>query len=43
MLLTGHSSAPTDPASMVELFLANLQRYRDGQALRGEVEFARGY
>ena len=43
LLLTGHSAAPTEPAAMVELFLDNLQRYRDGQALRGEVDFARGY
>ncbi|MDG9922705.1 MULTISPECIES: D-2-hydroxyacid dehydrogenase [unclassified Pseudomonas] len=43
LLLTGHSSAPTEPAAMARLFLDNLQRYRDGQALRGEVEFARGY
>lgn len=43
LLLTGHSSAPTEPAAMARLFLDNLQRYRQGQALRGEVEFARGY
>ncbi|MBD9424185.1 D-2-hydroxyacid dehydrogenase [Pseudomonas sp. PDM15] len=43
LLLTGHSSAPTEPAAMARLFLDNLQRYHDGQALRGEVDFARGY
>ncbi|WP_137972333.1 D-2-hydroxyacid dehydrogenase [Pseudomonas sp. F(2018)] len=43
LLLTGHSSAPTEPAAMARLFLDNLQRYRDGQQLRGEVDFARGY
>ncbi|WJN58140.1 D-2-hydroxyacid dehydrogenase [Pseudomonas sp. SO81] len=43
LLLTGHSSAPTEPAAMAALFLDNLQRYRDGQQLRGEVDFARGY
>lgn len=43
LLLTGHSSAPTEPAAMTALFLDNLQRYRDGQALRGEVDFIRGY
>ena len=43
LLLTGHSSAPTEPAAMARLFLDNLQRYREGQQLRGEVEFARGY
>jgi phosphoglycerate dehydrogenase-like enzyme len=43
LLLTGHSSAPTEPAAMARLFLDNLQRYHGGQALRGEVDFARGY
>ncbi|HSC84286.1 MAG TPA: D-2-hydroxyacid dehydrogenase [Pseudomonas sp.] len=43
LLLTGHSSAPTDPVAMAALFLDNLQRYRQGQALRGQVDFARGY
>jgi phosphoglycerate dehydrogenase-like enzyme len=43
LLLTGHSSAPTEPAAMAELFVDNLQRYRAGQALRGEVDFTRGY
>lgn len=43
LLLTGHSAAPTDPALMADLFLDNLARWRAGEALRGEVEFARGY
>ncbi|WP_068825611.1 D-2-hydroxyacid dehydrogenase [Pseudomonas sp. BMS12] len=43
LLLTGHSSAPTEPAAMAQLFVDNLQRYRAGQALRGSVDFARGY
>ncbi|GIZ12080.1 D-2-hydroxyacid dehydrogenase [Pseudomonas sp. NCCP-436] len=43
LLLTGHSSAPTDPALMTELFLDNLARWQNRQALRGEVDFARGY
>lgn len=43
LLLTGHSSAPTSPAAMVRLFADNLQAYAQGQALRGEVDFARGY
>ena len=43
LLLTGHSSAPTSPPMMVELFLQNVRAYKAKQALRGEVDFARGY
>ncbi|MDF4207889.1 D-2-hydroxyacid dehydrogenase [Pseudomonas protegens] len=43
LLLTGHSSAPTSPELMVQLFADNLRAYQAGQALRGEVDFARGY
>lgn len=43
LLLTGHSSAPTEPVAMVELFLDNLRRWQAGQELRGRVDFARGY
>lgn len=43
LLLTGHSSAPTEPAAMARLFLDNLQRLRHSQALRGAVNFQRGY
>ncbi|HBZ93720.1 MULTISPECIES: D-2-hydroxyacid dehydrogenase [unclassified Pseudomonas] len=43
LLLTGHSSAPTDPALMSELFIDNLARWQAGEPLRGEVDFARGY
>ena len=43
LLLTGHSSAPTDPALMSELFIDNLVRWQAGEPLRGEVDFARGY
>lgn len=43
LLLTGHSSAPTDPQMMTRLFLDNLQRWQHGEPLRGEVDFARGY
>lgn len=43
LLLTGHSSAPTEPARLVDLFLDNLQRFQAGQGLRGLVSFARGY
>ncbi|BAP43997.1 D-isomer specific 2-hydroxyacid dehydrogenase family protein [Pseudomonas sp. StFLB209] len=43
LLLTGHSSAPTSPPAMVELFLDNLRAFEAGEPLRGEVDFARGY
>lgn len=43
LLLTGHSSAPTLPGPMAELFLDNLQRYRRDEPLRGQVDFQRGY
>ncbi|WP_434699716.1 D-2-hydroxyacid dehydrogenase [Pseudomonas sp. D1-1] len=43
LLLTGHSSAPTSPPMMVQLFLENLRAYEAGEALRGEVDFSRGY
>ncbi|MEX6502576.1 D-2-hydroxyacid dehydrogenase [Pseudomonas zhanjiangensis] len=43
LLLTGHSAAPTEPRLLVQLFLDNLARYRAGDALRGGVDFARGY
>lgn len=43
LLLTGHSSAPTEPRLMAQLFLDNLARYRAGRELRGAVDFARGY
>lgn len=43
LLLTGHSSAPTSPSMMVELFLENLRAYKANEALRGAVDFDRGY
>ncbi|WP_460117286.1 D-2-hydroxyacid dehydrogenase [Pseudomonas sp. S2_C03] len=43
LLLTGHSSAPTSPTMMVKLFIENLRAYHAGEALRGEVDFNRGY
>ncbi|KRW58048.1 D-2-hydroxyacid dehydrogenase [Pseudomonas sp. TTU2014-080ASC] len=43
LLLTGHSSAPTDPGLMAQLFVSNLQRWRNGETLPGCVDFARGY
>ncbi len=43
LLLTGHSSAPTSPSMMVALFVQNVRAYQAKQALRGEVDFERGY
>ncbi len=43
LLLTGHSSAPTSPSMMVQLFIDNLRAYHAGEPLRGEVDFERGY
>uniref|UniRef100_A0A653DXD0 Hydroxyacid dehydrogenase n=1 Tax=Pseudomonas marincola TaxID=437900 RepID=A0A653DXD0_9PSED len=43
LLLTGHSSAPTQPALMAQLFIDNLQRFNNGERLHGAVDFARGY
>jgi phosphoglycerate dehydrogenase-like enzyme len=43
LLLTGHSSAPTSPVAMVGLFVDNLAAFEAGEALRGEVDFSRGY
>ena len=43
LLLTGHSSAPTSPALMVELFVQNLRAYQAKQDLRGNVDFERGW
>ncbi|AMN79528.1 MULTISPECIES: D-2-hydroxyacid dehydrogenase [Pseudomonas] len=43
LLLTGHSSAPTSPALMVELFVQNVRAYQAKQDLRGSVDFERGY
>jgi len=43
LLLTGHSSAPTSPEAMVQVFVENLRAYEAGDALRGEVDFDRGY
>jgi phosphoglycerate dehydrogenase-like enzyme len=43
LLLTGHSSAPTSPTMMTQLFVENLRAYAASEPLRGEVDFARGY
>jgi len=43
LLLTGHSSAPTSPSLMVQLFVDNVRAYQADQPMRGEVDFDRGY
>ncbi|WP_028694630.1 D-2-hydroxyacid dehydrogenase [Pseudomonas cremoricolorata] len=43
LLLTGHSAAPTSPPALVRLFVENLRAYQNGEPLRGEVDFQRGY
>ncbi|MCD5995700.1 D-2-hydroxyacid dehydrogenase [Pseudomonas sp. CDFA 602] len=43
LLLTGHSSAPTSPVAMTDLFVDNLKAYQASETLRGEVDFTRGY
>ena len=43
LLLTGHSSAPTSPTMMEQLFVDNLRAYQAGETMRGEVDFERGY
>lgn len=43
LLLTGHSSAPTEPRLLAQLFIDNLANWRSGSALQGAVDLARGY
>ncbi|KGE05060.1 D-2-hydroxyacid dehydrogenase [Pseudohaliea rubra] len=43
LYITSHTAAPTDPGAIVELFLANLARYRKGIGLSDVVDFSRGY
>lgn len=43
LLLTGHSSAPTSPPAMTQLFVENLKAFNAGEPLRGLVDFAKGY
>lgn len=43
LTITPHIAGPLVPVRMGELFLANLRRYRQGEALRGEVDFTREY
>jgi len=43
LLLTGHSSAPTSPPAMIQLFVENLKAFNTGEPLRGWVDFVKGY
>jgi len=43
LLLTGHTAGPTSPPLMADLFLENLAAFEAGQAMRGVVDFDRGY
>lgn len=43
LTLTPHIAGPMVPTLMADLFLDNLQRYRQGELLRGEVDFAQEY
>ena len=43
LYITSHTAAPTDPDAVVELFLANLARDREGRELSDVVDFRRGY
>lgn len=43
LLLTGHSSAPTRPELMTQLFVSNLERFQSGLELQGLVDFSRDY
>ena len=43
LLLTGHTAAPTEPRLLVQLFIDNLSRWQAGGAMRGQVDFIRGY
>lgn len=43
LTITGHIAGPMVPALLVRLFLDNLTRFRQAGALRGEVDFAKGY
>lgn len=43
LTITGHVAGPMVPALLVRLFLDNLRRFQRGEALRGAVDFAKGY
>ncbi|CPR16735.1 D-2-hydroxyacid dehydrogenase [Brenneria goodwinii] len=41
--ITAHIAGPMVPTLLVRLFLDNLARFRQGETLRGEVDFSKGY
>ncbi len=43
LLMTFHTSAPSFPADLSQLFIENYQRYANGQPLLHLVDFERGY
>lgn len=43
LVMTGHIAGPLVPAALVRLFVDNLERFRAGAALRGEVDFTSRY
>lgn len=40
LIITPHIAGPVDPFKMVDLFLANLERFNSGSALLGQVDLA---
>ncbi|MCG8707625.1 D-2-hydroxyacid dehydrogenase [Brenneria sp. 4F2] len=43
LTISAHIAGPMVPALLVRLFLDNLARLRQGETLRGEVDFTKGY
>jgi phosphoglycerate dehydrogenase-like enzyme len=43
LLITFHTSAPSFPADITNLFVENYQRFINGQELKYQVDFERGY
>jgi phosphoglycerate dehydrogenase-like enzyme len=43
LIMTSHTAAVSSPAHIARLFIENLNRYRKGQTLKGQVDFKQGY
>lgn len=43
LFITSHTSAPSFPKDIAEVFIENYRRYRDGQPLKYQVNFEQGY